>query len=230
MPDELTVARRSHEASRLRQRARRFEELSFEAKDDESRDPLRRQRLQCWLIDRVMELRAEAASLEPHKDRHPMDRHFARAYERLNRPVVMATQARATPARRVRPASRPRSPRSRPTIRRTRAGTSRAGPGSDDPHEPPHLDEGLSRAGDCLGVAELCARTGVSPKRMRIFLADFEAAGIAECVNADDWRLTPTAASYTAAFRAMQVGNVPLEPGDDDGLSHCAPGPQKAAA
>jgi hypothetical protein len=83
----------------------------------------------------------------------------------------------------------------------------------------------------CLSLAELCVRSGASPKQMRIYLADFEAKGIAECVGNDLWRLTPAAvAEYVFTFRAIRIGNVPLEPGDDDGLDHCKPGPQKAAA
>jgi DNA-binding IclR family transcriptional regulator len=82
----------------------------------------------------------------------------------------------------------------------------------------------------CLSLAELCASTGVSPKRMRVFLADFEAAGIVER-DGDRWRLTSAAAAeYAFAFRAIRASNVPLEPGDDDGLDHCKPGPAKAAA
>lgn len=83
----------------------------------------------------------------------------------------------------------------------------------------------------CLSFTELCARTGASSQRMRMFLTDWEAEGTAECVGNDHWRLTPSAAAeYVFAFRAMRRGNVPLAPGDDDGLTPCKPGPQKAAA
>ena len=82
----------------------------------------------------------------------------------------------------------------------------------------------------CLSLAELCAGNRVDPKRMRAFLADFEAAGIVERVGGG-WRLTSTAAAdYVPLFRFIKLTSVPLEPGDDDGLTHCTPGPEKAAA
>jgi hypothetical protein len=81
-----------------------------------------------------------------------------------------------------------------------------------------------------LSIAELC-RSGVSPKVMRRYMADFQARGIVEPAGADSWRLTKSAIEkYGFAFRAIQAGNVPLEAGDDDGLDHCKPGPSKAAA
>jgi IclR helix-turn-helix domain len=76
-----------------------------------------------------------------------------------------------------------------------------------------------------LSVAELAANAGLSETKMRRLLADFETAGIAERVG-DDWRLTDAAAAhYCVPFDAIRGGNVPLEEGDDDGLSHCQPGP-----
>jgi hypothetical protein len=72
-------------------------------------------------------------------------------------------------------------------------------------------------------------RAGVSEAKMERLLADFEAVGIAERVG-DFWRLTDAAAAkYCVPFSEIRGGNVPLEPGDDDGLSHCQPGPPPAA-
>jgi hypothetical protein len=77
-----------------------------------------------------------------------------------------------------------------------------------------------------LSVAELAASAGTSEVRMGRILAYFEAAGIAERVG-DSWRMTDLAAvRYRGLFETIESGNVPLEPGDDDGLSHCQPGPR----
>jgi hypothetical protein len=80
-----------------------------------------------------------------------------------------------------------------------------------------------------LSVAELAASAGVSPRKMAVILEDFEAARIAERVG-EGWRLTDAAAAkYCPALDLIEAGNAPLEDGDDDGLSHCQPGPPPAA-
>jgi hypothetical protein len=76
-----------------------------------------------------------------------------------------------------------------------------------------------------VSVAKLAASAGASPRKMAVILADFEAAGIAERVG-EGWRLTDAAAAkYCPAFDLIEAGNARLEDGDDDGLSHCKPGP-----
>jgi hypothetical protein len=81
-----------------------------------------------------------------------------------------------------------------------------------------------------LTVAELARNTGVSEAKMRRILADFEAAGIAER-DGDRWRLTEAGiADYCVPLAGIREGNVPLEDDDDDGRSHCQPGPPPAAA
>jgi hypothetical protein len=80
------------------------------------------------------------------------------------------------------------------------------------------------RGRGCLSVAELATNAGLSEAKMRRILAGFEAAGIAERVG-ESWRLTDAAVEkYCLAFDEIRRGNVPLEEGDDDGLSHCTPG------
>jgi hypothetical protein len=142
-----------------------------------------------------------------------------------------ATSARAS----VKGPTRFRSPR-RPQQRRNGQGGSRArtrapvSHGDDSDPEPPLVGEAAASNG-CLSVAELARRARVSEKAMRRFLADFAASGTAEPVLGDYWRLTPSfAVEYLPLFRAIRAGSVPLEPGDDDGLDHCKPGPKKVAA
>jgi hypothetical protein len=77
-----------------------------------------------------------------------------------------------------------------------------------------------------LTAAELALRLRCPVRRAEKLLADFDAAGVAERVNGG-YRLTP---EYALPLRAARSTLVPLEPGDDDGLDHCRPGPRKAAA
>jgi hypothetical protein len=77
-----------------------------------------------------------------------------------------------------------------------------------------------------LPLAELAASAGIASKKMAALLADFESAGIVERVG-EDWRLAraSTAAEYLIALDFIRGGNVPLEEGDDNGMSRCRPGP-----
>ena len=114
-----------------------------------------------------------------------------------------------------------RAPRPSPS-RRTRRAASRGDPSSESDEPEPPLG---------LSLAQLAGRAGVSPRSMRRLLVDFETDGVVECVGAEYWRLTEFGnAAYGEAFRSIRWGNTPLEPGDDDGLDHCKPGPPKAAA
>ena len=77
-----------------------------------------------------------------------------------------------------------------------------------------------------LTAAELALRIHCPLHRAEKLLGDFAAAGVAERVNGG-YRLTD---EYARPLRAARETLVALEPGDDDGLDHCKPGPQKAAA
>jgi hypothetical protein len=80
-----------------------------------------------------------------------------------------------------------------------------------------------------ITVGELARNTGIGEAKMQRILRDFEASGIAELVG-DGWRLTEAGiADYCVPLTELRAGNVPLEPGDDDGLGHCPPGPPPAA-
>jgi hypothetical protein len=81
-----------------------------------------------------------------------------------------------------------------------------------------------------LTARELARNAGVSEAKMRRILTDFEACGVAERAGGG-WRLTVAGiADYCVPFAEIRAGNVPLEDGDDDGLSHCQPGPARAAS
>ena len=80
-----------------------------------------------------------------------------------------------------------------------------------------------------LSLVELCnSNREHRPKLIARAVADFELAGIVERVGGG-FRLTSTAAAeYGPAFGFIKETNVPLVPGDDDGLTHFPQGPQKA--
>ena len=132
----------------------------------------------------------QAAQLRPDEERSALDRQLVLAAKALRQQPVrnraLPCPPRAAVVTRtlsfVRRTPREHRPRRQPI------GSPRAAPAREsDPDEPaPPLGRLLAEAvrmTDCLSVAELCASANVSAKRMRAFLADFAAVGIAECVG-----------------------------------------------
>ncbi len=215
---ELAAAR-SAGAQLLRELKQKLFESADDAKDG--------RRFEDWSRLHLAQLRVGnmAAQLEPRKDRFPhLDRAYEGAWTRITRPPQNTCPKRpqrfARPVRFVRPTPR----ECRPARRRGRLAQHRpdhpptltypyyAGcrhdrrpvPGrvvQQQPRAPAKADRPRGRG---LRVGRHCRAVG------------------------GGFRLTSTAAEYGPAFGFIKETNVPLVPGDDDGLTHFPQGPQKA--